>query len=411
MRIYALCGLLTIASPAHAQSAGSSVAGVPGAIWIDRDADGKVDGYLLDGQVHVGAPSPPAQSGLTSANPAMYSEWGDWGRLDGTIWKDSDGTIYSYAWDKPGQVLTVQKVTADDSVTRRFTKRADGKIAVSNGLGTITLVRPGYAVQEYARTRVEYWFSDEAITTTVSSKLFKDYEIIANSKRVKATQADLTTALQRYQAAIAARNVRSSGGGLGSILGAAAMGAIMGGGGQNSVDLAVAGAQAAAQGGNPLDVLNSMGSVAAANAAESKRQLDETITRAQGGNSLAASTSYSTATSSPAGPATSRPAMTKKAMQVYFWVGTTPTVDDGHNTHCQSNVFSVTIDWDPNLEASGGNLRYANAVLDPMKSTFIDKCNRAGNPVTDIADWYADAFSGWHLPAPLRRGDTEVQMP
>jgi hypothetical protein len=89
-------------------------------------------------------------------------------------------------------------------------------------------------------------------------------------------------------------------------------------------------------------------------------------------------------------------------------------VDDGHNTHCQSNVFSVTIDWDPSLENDGGNLRYANPVLDGMKSTFIDKCNRADprHQVEGVVDWYADAFLGWHPEArELRKGDTEVIMP
>ena len=106
--------------------------------------------------------------------------------------------------------------------------------------------------------------------------------------------------------------------------------------------------------------------------------------------------------------------VTKKTLQVYFWIGTTPTNDDGHNTHCQSNIFPVTIDWDPSLEATGGNLKYATPVLDGMKSAFIDKCNRTdpSRPTEGIADWYADAFSGWHPEGlQLRRGDVAVTMP
>lgn len=68
---------------------------------------------------------------------------------------------------------------------------------------------------------------------------------------------------------------------VGRTLGGALMGAVLGGGGESSVELAVAGAQAAAQGGNTLEVLNSMGDVAAVRQAESARQLDETIARAQ----------------------------------------------------------------------------------------------------------------------------------
>lgn len=68
---------------------------------------------------------------------------------------------------------------------------------------------------------------------------------------------------------------------LGRALGGALMGAMLGGGGQNSIDLAVTGAQAAAQGGNTYEVLNSMGQVATAKAAESERQLNETIAAAR----------------------------------------------------------------------------------------------------------------------------------
>jgi hypothetical protein len=168
-----------------------------------------------------------------------------------------------------------------------------------------------------------------------------------------------------------------------------------------------------------------MGNVAAANAAESKRQLDETIARAEGGSAggttMASSGGFSSSAGrafASAGPAHS---LTKKTMQVYFSIGTTPKnaskpgePDDGHNTHCQSNIFPVTIDWDPSLEATGGNLKYANPVLDGMKSTFIDKCNRTdpSRPTEGIADWYADAFSGWHPEGrQLRTGDLEVTMP
>jgi hypothetical protein len=88
------------------------------------------------------------------------------------------------------------------------------------------------------------------------------------------------------QAELAARKARekqSGGGGgmFGRMLGGALMGAMLGGGGQSSLDLAMAGAQAAAGGGNTLDTLNAMGSVASAQAAESKRELDATIARAE----------------------------------------------------------------------------------------------------------------------------------
>ena len=139
-----------------------------------------------------------------------------------------------------------------------------------------------------------------------------------------------------------------------------------------------------------------------------------------GGSSNGGGSSYAQSSNAPSS-GTAGHSLTRKTIQAYFWIGTTPKiatqpgeVDDGHNTHCQSNVFSVTIDWDPSLEASGGNLKYANPVLDGMKSTFIDKCNRAdpSRPTVGIAEWYADAFSGWHPESrQIRHGDREVTMP
>ena len=36
--------------------AGAVVAAMPGAIWADRDGDGRVDGYMYNGQYYAGAP-------------------------------------------------------------------------------------------------------------------------------------------------------------------------------------------------------------------------------------------------------------------------------------------------------------------------------------------------------------------
>jgi hypothetical protein len=137
------------------------------------------------------------------------------------------------------------------------------------------------------------------------------------------------------------------------------------------------------------------------------------------GNSSAGGSGPSyTQSPTPASSRNSGHSLTRKTIQAYFWIGTTAKIathagepDDGHNTHCQSNIFPVTIDW---AESGEGNLGRASAVLDPMKSAFIDKCNRTdpSRPTQGIADWYADAFSGWN-PArrQLRTGDLEVIMP
>ncbi len=39
---------------------GAAVGGVAGAIWADRDNDGRTDGYVYNGQYYAGAPSAPA---------------------------------------------------------------------------------------------------------------------------------------------------------------------------------------------------------------------------------------------------------------------------------------------------------------------------------------------------------------
>lgn len=69
-----------------------------------------------------------------------------------------------------------------------------------------------------------------------------------------------STELFQDASAIAAANSGGGGDGVfGRALGGFLMGAMMGGGGSNSMDMAIAGAQAAAQGGNALEVINSVG--------------------------------------------------------------------------------------------------------------------------------------------------------
>jgi hypothetical protein len=207
------------------------------------------------------------------------------------------------------------------------------------------------------------------------------------------------------------------------------VGTIMSGGGNGPVAYSPStSVSGGGQGASFLQDLQAMADTAHREAERSRAQLDATIARAQGGASTGASTVASTAhgmatSSSASAESGSTPthSLTKKTIHVYFYIGTTPKiatkageVDDGHNTHCQSNIFPVTIDWDPSLEASGGNLKYANPVLDGMKSTFIDKCNRAApdHPTVGIAQWYDDTFSTWHPESlQVRQGDVEVTMP
>lgn len=54
---------------------GAAVGGLAGAIWADRDNDGRVDGYVYNGQYYQGAP-PAAAPAPTYSAPARRGERG-----------------------------------------------------------------------------------------------------------------------------------------------------------------------------------------------------------------------------------------------------------------------------------------------------------------------------------------------
>ncbi|WP_300974771.1 hypothetical protein [Sphingomonas sp. LHG3406-1] len=115
----------------------------------------------------------------------------------------------------------------------------------------------------------------------------RGYQIPGDWRRID--QAAVTAFRQqaeqtRLAALQAERQRQASGGGggmFGKMLGGALMGAMLGGGGTNSIEMAMIGATKAAEGGNTLDQLNAMNDVQAQKTAESKRQLDATIARAE----------------------------------------------------------------------------------------------------------------------------------
>ena len=55
---------------------GAAVGGVAGAIWADRDNDGRADGYVYNGQYYAGAPTSTAAPAPTYTPPARVGERG-----------------------------------------------------------------------------------------------------------------------------------------------------------------------------------------------------------------------------------------------------------------------------------------------------------------------------------------------
>ena len=62
-------------SPLEGAVIGAAVGGLAGAIWADRDNDGRVDGYVQNGQYYNGAPASTAPAPTYTA-PARSGERG-----------------------------------------------------------------------------------------------------------------------------------------------------------------------------------------------------------------------------------------------------------------------------------------------------------------------------------------------
>ena len=52
---------------------GAAIGGLAGAIWADRDNDGRVDGYVYNGQYYAGAPAATAPAPAYTAPPPARS--------------------------------------------------------------------------------------------------------------------------------------------------------------------------------------------------------------------------------------------------------------------------------------------------------------------------------------------------
>jgi hypothetical protein len=55
---------------------GAAVGGLAGAIWADRDNDGRVDGYVYNGQYYAGAPSSAPAPSYSAPPPTRSGERG-----------------------------------------------------------------------------------------------------------------------------------------------------------------------------------------------------------------------------------------------------------------------------------------------------------------------------------------------
>ena len=55
---------------------GAAVGGLAGAIWADRDNDGRVDGYVYNGQYYAGAPTSTAPAPMAAPPPTRSGERG-----------------------------------------------------------------------------------------------------------------------------------------------------------------------------------------------------------------------------------------------------------------------------------------------------------------------------------------------
>jgi hypothetical protein len=63
-------------SPIEGAVIGAAVGGLAGAIWADRDNDGRVDGYVQNGQYYQGGPSAAPAPTPTYSAPARSGERG-----------------------------------------------------------------------------------------------------------------------------------------------------------------------------------------------------------------------------------------------------------------------------------------------------------------------------------------------
>lgn len=63
---------------------------------------------------------------VRSAAATVSPRWGFWSQLAGTSWLSDNGSVYSYAWQTPGAVLTAEILTANEALNAVITPSPDG---------------------------------------------------------------------------------------------------------------------------------------------------------------------------------------------------------------------------------------------------------------------------------------------
>lgn len=153
---------------------------------------------------------------------------------------------------------------------------------------------------------------------------------------------------------------------------------------------------------NALDTLNAANEALARQNADGRAHLDSSIATGSGNAQHQAA--------GPAGstiPGGTSGGLARRTVRAYFWVGMRPRETDTRNPVCLSEPFDITIEWD--AERGSGNYGRAQAVLQPMVSTFIDKCSRHGTVDGTVIPSTEGIDSGWPWPG-AKAGDALVRM-
>lgn len=367
------------------------------------------------------AVTPEAIAGPVLAASEVNQTWGILSSLVGRVWHGPDG-YWRFQWDTPDQQIRIRHYDfsgKERKGLRTIIKRgSDDRLLLSQVTreSRVLFLKHGNFFDD---TFDEAFILESPNTFVLERGTYKNGAYHPSAKQRKSRNG-VYRRLSASDEADFYRRVSSreqgGSGGLGGMLSGAIAGAsgMLNGGGGN--DAAIAGAAAGAVAGAAGVGSNSINQgfrEGAADVNARNAQLEADMARARtvagGGAPVAGSAGSSTgggktaAASAPAGEA-----LSKRTVSAYFWVSTVPSEQDDHNTHCASTVFPITIDWN---ERGWGNGERVAAVMEPMMSIFLAKCQRL-KPITSAenASYSVEGVGSYAAPT-FRRGDTQVAMP